>query len=208
MNTEPEYDYNDNYTINEHYMNKINITLCRSMEAYPRLMVVFAIGRLPDDYADIDTLNIPSDFMASLVAQVQADLKRKAKKGIRTYPCKVRSVWVREFDKEPGLEEKKHYHLMLTFNKDAYAFLGDYKALDGNLSSMIRKAWCRALHVDYPENRSLLVFPDKNPTYFLLSKEGKETEKYRKFIYHASYLAKEETKRKGDGKRNFGCSQR
>ncbi|MHC9020437.1 YagK/YfjJ domain-containing protein [Escherichia coli] len=38
-------------------------------------------------------------------------------------------------------------------------------------------------------------------------RNGTNTDFFRSYIYHISYLAKEYTKKHDDGERNFGCSQ-
>ena len=49
---------------------------------------------------------------------------------------------------------------MLLFNKDVYAFLGDYRDYDANnMGTRIQKAWCSALGLPYPDNATLVNFP-------------------------------------------------
>ncbi|WP_426721006.1 YagK/YfjJ domain-containing protein [Enterobacter cloacae complex sp. 301C7] len=53
-------------------------------------------------------------------------------------------MWAKEFN-ECG---KKHYHVALLFNREAYAYPGSYTSADGeythNLAMMIMEAWVRA----------------------------------------------------------------
>ncbi|WP_158707800.1 YagK/YfjJ domain-containing protein, partial [Escherichia coli] len=44
-------------------------------------------------------------------------------------------------------------------------------------------------------------------SYELDRRNGTNTDFFRSYIYHISYLAKEYTKNHDDGERNFGCSQ-
>ncbi|PHI31262.1 YagK/YfjJ domain-containing protein [Budvicia aquatica] len=39
---------------------------------------------------------------------------------------------------------KKHYHVLLLLNKNAYDHPGDDKKTEGNLASMISASWCSA----------------------------------------------------------------
>ena len=54
---------------------------------------------------------------------------------------------------------------MLLFNKDVYAFLGDYRDYDANnMGTRIQKAWCSALGLPYPDNATLVNFPVNPPS--------------------------------------------
>ncbi|MBD8198655.1 inovirus Gp2 family protein [Pantoea agglomerans] len=145
--------------------------------------------------------------MKSLKERIEADLKRKKKAGKRTYPCRLRYVWVREF----GLEGKKHYHALLLLNKDAYFHPGDYNKESGTLASLIAGAWVSSLRLSYPADRGLVHFPT-NGFYHLNSKGEKElitsiNTKMDTLKFRTAYMAKVKSKSNEDGERNFGCSQ-
>ena len=145
--------------------------------------------------------------MKSLKERIKADLNRKKKAGKRTYPCRLRYVWVREF----GLEGKKHYHVLLLLNKDAYFHPGDYNRNNGTLASLIAGAWVSSLGLSYPADRGLVHFPT-NGYYYLNSKGEKElltsmNTQMDALKFRTAYMAKVATKNNEDGERNFGCSQ-
>lgn len=202
MNINQRYNMNHG-PISEHYLNKMNRTIENSLKEHPRTMAVRVDLRLPDGVTAATDSALISRFVGSLKAKLIADLKRKTKKGIRVHPCTLRYIWVREFNKG---EDKKHYHIVLLFNKDTYAFLGNYKANERNLASMIIKAWCSALRIDYRSYRQLIHFPE-NPCYYISRSKAQSTDAIGNLIYRASYLAKLQSKSYDDGERNFGCSQ-
>ena len=97
---------------------------------------------------------------------------------------------------------------MLLFNKDVYAFLGDYRDYDSNnMGTRIQKAWCSALGLPYPDNATLVNFPD-NPQYRFDRKSVRDRDdSFNAFLFRMAYLSKKNTKSGGDGYRNFGTSQ-
>ena len=148
--------------------------------------------------------------MESLKSQKNADRLNKLSFGKRTHHCRIRYVWVREFNKNG----KKHYHLALFFNQEAYAYPGTYKPnhegkYRHNLAYMIMEAWVRALHLDKDENYQqhyrLIHFPD-NCHARLNMYDLSYQDNYAAIMNRLSYLAKEYSKDYSDGKRNFGCS--
>lgn len=148
--------------------------------------------------------------MESLKSQKNADRLNKLSFRKRTHHCRIRHVWVREFNKNG----KKHYHLALFFNQEAYAYPGTYKPdhegkYRHNLAYMIMEAWVRALHLDKEENYQqhyrLIHFPD-NCHARLNMYDLSYQDNYAAIMNRLSYLAKEYSKDYSDGKRNFGCS--
>lgn len=190
--------------LNSDYLNGINKTIQAALEEHPRTFALRVDLRLPDDVlARIDAAVI-SRFFDSLKAKLKADSNKKRAEGKRVHPCTLRYVWVREFNQR---EYKKHYHVLLLLNKDAYAFLGDYRASEGNLAALITQSWLSALGFKDERYQSLAYFPD-NPCYYLDVKTLDTDGVYEKLITRVSYLAKERSKISNDGERNFGCSQR
>ncbi|HID8810540.1 TPA: inovirus Gp2 family protein [Enterobacter roggenkampii] len=194
------------------YVKRIQNTIDKALQEYPRLFVLRVDLRLPD--ADTTVCNTDSAlitrFFASLKSQIFADLLKKHNEGKRIHPSRMRYIWVREFS-ESG---KKHYHVTLLLNRETYAYPGRYTAINGqyshNLALMIMEAWVRALGLHTAENHTqyyaLTEFP-KNCYYHLSRSSEKFTEKYVEITNRVNYLAKEYSKDNTDGQRNFGCSQ-
>ncbi|VXD08643.1 Inovirus Gp2 family protein [Enterobacterales bacterium 8AC] len=188
--------------LNDHHLQKILKTIERATECYPRTFALRVDLRLPEGiWARTDSACISRSF-DSLNAKCYADAVRKRKQGKRVHPCTLRYIWVREFN----LNGKKHYHVVLLFNKDAYAFLGDFTKEEGTLAAMIAQAWASALGVAYPEYKSLTYFP-RNPCYFLSRNNPHYDMELASLLYRVSYLAKEATKISKDGERNLGTSR-
>ncbi|CAI1006687.1 MULTISPECIES: inovirus Gp2 family protein [Serratia] len=199
-------------TLNQNYVKRIQDTTNKSLNEYPRTMVLRVDLRLPE----IDTGSYGMDstlitrFMVSLKAQIEADLLKKRNAGKRVHPCYVRHVWAREFN-ERG---KKHYHVALLFNREAYAYPGSYTSTDGeythNLAMMIMEAWVRALGlntcINHQQYYPLVEFPAHG--YYHLSKSRNDfTAQLSTVTDRLNYLAKDFSKDNSDGQRNFGCSQ-
>lgn len=194
-----------------HYMNRIRETLNKSLREHCRTMVLRVDLRLPDSSPYNTDSTLITRFMESLKSQKNADQIKKISNNKRYHPCRIRYIWVREFN-ENG---KKHYHLALLFNKDTFAYPGRYKPnkegiYHHNLALMIMEAWIRALKLNQEENHQkhykLVEFPENcydhldmnNLTYL---------NDYQFVIDRLDYLAKEHTKDSSDKQRNFGCSQ-
>lgn len=189
--------------LKQSYMDKMEYTIKKALECHPRTLAIRVDLRLPDD--DIQALtdsSVITRFFESLKAKIEADQNKKRKQGKRIHSCTLRYIWVREFT----LGGKKHYHIVILLNKDAYAFLGDYKKQEGNLASMIAQAWCSALGVPYPAFQPLTYFPE-NPCYYLYHHEAYPNDNLGKAVYRISYLAKLKSKSNADGERCFGSSQ-
>ena len=113
-------------------------------------------------------------------------------------------IWVKEQDDS----HYPHYHLVLLFNKDVYAYLGNYQDYDAqNMANRIQKAWCSALGIGFPEYAMLVHFP-MHPTYIFNRNDAViRSGSYCDFLLRIAYLAKKRTKFTRPGQRNFGCSQ-
>ncbi|EIH53914.1 inovirus-type Gp2 protein, partial [Escherichia coli] len=68
---------------------------------------------------------------------------------------------------------------------------------------MIKQAWCSALGVDVGCHATLVHFPAW-PAVWL---ERDDDTGFQQVLERAGYLAKEHTKARGTGERNFGCSR-
>ncbi|EEU9980207.1 inovirus Gp2 family protein, partial [Escherichia coli] len=154
--------------------------------------------RLPDVPAATDAAVI-SRFINALKARIDAYQKRKHREGKRVHSSTLHYAWAREFGELKG---KKHYHLLLLVNRDTWCRAGDYRA-PGSLAGMIKQAWCSALGVDAGRYDTLAHFPDK-PAVWL---ERDDETGFQQVLERSGYLAKEHTKARGTGERNFGCSR-
>lgn len=134
-----------------------------------------------------------------IAALYDAYQKRKHREGKRVHSSTLHYAWAREFGELKG---KKHYHLLLLVNRDTWCRAGDYRA-PGSLAGMIKQAWCSALGVDAGRYDTLAHFPDK-PAVWL---ERDDETGFQQVLERSGYLAKEHTKARGTGERNFGCSR-
>lgn len=200
---------NHNYQLIENHLCSIQRVIGYSLEDHRRTFVVRVDLHLPArpdcvDYPmEFDT-NVISRFMASLKAQVEADLLRKMQQGIRVHPCTVRYVWVKE--RNDALQD--HYHVALFFNRDRYFNLGDYNQLGNNLSTKITKAWASALRREAFQAAPLVHFPKDTPYYTLDRNAVTFHQDYQSVFNRLSYLAKVDTKHYGDRTHSFGCSRK
>lgn len=190
--------------LNQQSVKRISETLGKALQEYPRTLVVRVDLRLPD--AQVYDSTLITRFLVSVKTQVKADLDRKKRANIRIHPCHVRYIWAREF----GQHSKKHYHVVLLLNKDAYAYTGSYQSEHHNLAYMIQEAWGRALNTgrtpDYRSYYSLVEFPT-NPYYHLNTRKDGFNCDYQIVMNRVLYLAKIFSKDCSDGQRNFGYSQ-
>lgn len=196
--------------LNDNHLNRIKETLTKSLNEYPRTMIVRADLFLPDEQLNNDSTLI-TRFIASLKAQMLSDLFRRMTAGKRVHSCKMRYVWAREFCQRG----KKHYHVALFFNKDTYAYPGTYRCSDEgvwrqNLSLMIMEAWVRALNLhtedNHQQNYAYVNFPGRGYIHLNKARNSFEGDSADAMNW-ICYLAKEYSKDHTDGQRNFGCSQ-
>lgn len=193
--------------LHQRYLDRLEYVIDKALEYHHRILAIRVDLRLPDIHFDTDIdaaidSAVISRFFASLIAQIKADLNRKRKVNKRIHPCNLYYVWVKEINQEG----KKHYHVLLLLNRDTYAFLGDYRKEGGTLTSMICKAWTRALRVEYPENKSLAYFP-KNLCFYLDYQKAFSSIPSNNILYRTSYMAKLSSKCLGITERSFGSSQ-
>lgn len=139
-------------------------------------------------------------FIASLKSQMHALRHRKGKSGKRFF---LGYIWV----KEQVTSQYPHYHVVLLFNRDDYGYLGDYSNFDtDNMATRIRKAWCRALRLAYPDYASLVHFPPDAEYRFDRRDADLHNEIFYDFLVRIGYLFKLRSKVRGE--RNFGHSER
>ena len=217
MNTEYEhFGYPIMYPLsdmNVPYLDKIQSCVENAIKETPRIYAVRVDLRIPD--YDIDDLrrdeiisciphlhNLEKRFIDSLNEKIKALDKRKLKQGKRVHRSKFKYIWVRERDKA----DNDHYHFVLMFNRDRFYRLGDFHDSD-SLAYLIRSAWLSALKLSQTGNFGLVHF-SRNGCFNLMINDNEFDSEFKRFFHRVSYLAKKRTKNYGEGKRNFGCSQR
>ena len=204
--------------INEYQLNRIQETIYKALDAYPRLMAFRVDLGLPVDwsswgieYSDMPThfANVDSAvitrFINSLANQLQHEQTIKKQNGLRIRRTDMFYVWVREI----GMDGNWHYHLLIMLNKDTYAFLGKANGLGTGIIRKINVAWSRALNIDIEDACKLTVIPS-NPCYYLNANDDQciFSEKLNELMHRVSYLAKRETKQYGSGHHNFGTGRK
>ncbi|WP_336290243.1 inovirus Gp2 family protein [Aeromonas dhakensis] len=148
---------------------------------------------------EVEEEKVITRFIASLKSQIQALRHRKGKTG---KPFFLGFIWV----KEQVTSQYPHYHVVLLFNRDDYGYLGDYSNFDAdNMATRIRKAWCRALRLAYPDYAFLVQFPADAEYRFDRRDAELHNESFYNFLVRIAYLFKLRSKIRGE--RNFGHSQ-
>lgn len=145
-----------------------------------------------------------SRFTSALKAKLEHDkhIKTQRKDWPDTRHSNLRYAWVREYTKNG----KRHYHLILCFNQDAYYHLGDYDLNRNTLRTMITTAWYSALGIPIDGSGKLVNYPS-NGKYLLNRKRDSFEQNYNDLMNRVDYMTKVRTKILGDGDRNFGCSR-
>ncbi|VXC73267.1 Prophage protein [Enterobacterales bacterium 8AC] len=196
--------------INQQNNRRIKETLDKALKEHPRTLVLRIDLYLPDTTYNEDSTQI-TRFIASLNAQIDADIQKRSNTGVRVHPCTLRFVWAREFHQDG----RKHYHVALFVNKDTYAYPGTFHPDDKgeyrhNLSLMIMEAWVRTLKLhkekEHQKHYTLINFTDNCYSHLNKSLISFITG-YPQVLDRLSYLVKEYSKDYSDGQRNFGCSQ-
>ncbi len=142
-----------------------------------------------------------SRFTNSLKAKLAADEQRKRKENMRVHRNTLRYAWVREFTKNG----KRHFHVFLFLNKDAYYHLGDFNLDEDTLRTMITSAWCSALNLTPEEGQRLVQYP-ANGKYTLNCDDVLNEIYPSDLLNRIDYLTKVKSKAFDDGYRSFGCS--
>jgi hypothetical protein len=194
----------------DHLLRSIDIA-DSVLDRYPRVYALRLDLRFtnesPDD--DADTLicfqrsdpSVITRFMESLKSQLRATHYRKKRRGKPVLPS---FIWCRERDSSSF----PHYHLILFFDKDIYAYLGGYRDYySDNMGTRIQRAWCSALSLPYPEHATLVNFPESSQYRFDRHSARELENNFYNFLIRLAYLSKQRTKSRCDGYRNFGSSQ-
>ena len=184
--------------LSEPYLERMLVTINKAMEEHIRTLAIRFDLTFPEWMGVIHT-DMISKFLASLCSQIEADLKSKAKKGTRVFPCTVRYIWARE---QHG-SHHWHYHCVIFLNRDAYFTLGDITAEEGNMAARIHKAWARTLGIDFDSVKGLVEFCGE---YYLDRNYSWNVLEVDRLFKACSYLAKVATKQFGDRTKNFSSS--
>jgi hypothetical protein len=182
------------------YLSQLKSLIEASVAESARILAFRFDLRFPENYKGGQE-KVITKFFESLKAQIKAKDAKSIKDGKRVYPCRLKYAWVRE----NGGAMSDHFHVVVIFNKDAFAFVGDYDSAETNTARRIKKAWSSALGCKEESAKGLVHFP-KSAIYILNKNKETYQGKYRLLYYRISYLAKNRTKVYGTGKRSFGCS--
>jgi hypothetical protein len=199
---QPEYE---GLTINQHvgymgerYLYKLKSTAMKALEEHHRTLAVRFDLRLPTSGVKFQTFMI-SEFIRRLRMYIANDLKNKSISGSRVHPCNMRYSWA----KEQNISDNPHYHCVIYLNKDCYYSVGDINANEGNLASIIKRAWADTLGMNINNTRGLVQFCGECQ----LDANSAWIEQYLSdYFVVISYLAKVHTKNYGDGSKCFSCS--
>lgn len=191
-------------------LRKILAMTENTFERHSRIFSFFTVLRFsrdhiaedPDSLACIQRTDMGAITrgMDSLKSQIREEHRRSGRSGAPSYPA---YAWVRE----RNTSEYPHYHSALLFDRNVYAFRGNYSLHDGNnMANRVQKAWCSAVKLDYPDYAHLVQFTQKS--YWLDRNDAiQRSPKYVDYLMRLAYLAKENTKDVHSSYRNFGTSQ-
>ena len=147
---------------------------------------------------------IIKEFFSRLKWLIERDESERRYEGKRVHSTEIRYVWAKEQTADAPCP---HYHMMIFLNRDTYFKLGKFDSVEMNLANKVRMAWFKALSDDdvtiaFCIEKGLVHFP-KNPEYHF----GKgDEEQFYMMLMRAAYLAKQNTKRRGEGYRCFDGS--
>lgn len=183
------------------YLEAIDDVMWAATNDHPRTLMIRVDARLPQA-GDFQLERFMSRFIASLKAQIEADLRRKARRGGRVHPCRLRVVWAREQD----TSHNPHFHCVIFVNRDTYHCLGDFRADDGNMAARIRKAIASALGIPVEFAAGLAHFPVGG--VHVLDANASDFHWRRAAAFEAaSYIAKAYSKYYGNHAHHFGYSR-
>jgi len=198
------------FPINYTYLYRTIEVVSNMVEVYSRVFAMrvdlhFAKETLESDVDSLICLQRSDSgaitrFFESLKSQLREDHIRSNRRGEPVLPA---YIWCREQESSVY----PHYHVVLLFYKDHYAFMGDYTQPDAdNMGVRIIKAWCSALGLEYPDYSHLVHFAAKGRYWIYRSSVQMRDPMYLQFLTRIAYLSKQATKI-SDGNRNFGTSQ-
>ena len=187
------------------YLYELKHTIDLAMAEYPRVLAFRIDLYVPNgielpEYAY--TNKVISKFFESFTKKIQYHQERVAERGY-SRGCKVRYVW----SKEIGQRGRRHYHLLILLNRDAYYRLGRIGSERVNMFRRIKESWASALGLSAAQVNGLVHRPP-NPEYFINREIRRdEVDELPELFYRASYLCKKATKHYGDRQRSFDTSR-
>ncbi|NBJ29686.1 inovirus Gp2 family protein [Citrobacter sp. DNRA3] len=194
------------------YRDRIKQVIDNSLNEHPNSMILRVDLHDPIDTENLDNpffqpridSGAISRFTSALKAKLEHDkhIKTQRKHWPDTRHSNLRYAWGREYTKNG----KRHYHLILCFNQDAYYHLGDYDLNRNTLRTMITTAWYSALGIPIDDSGKLVNYPS-NGKYILNRRSNNIEQTYNDLMNRVDYMTKVRTKIFGDGDRNFGCSR-
>lgn len=186
----------------EQYLQRIWQTLQSASNESSRVCVMLGYLRYPNPdktpplNARFDHAAI-SRFTASLKAQLDADVQRKAKVG-RVHPHRGQYIWTKEQD----LSVNPHFNVALIVNRDAYFTFGNFNTehfdlrIEGPAQNMYERfcrAWGSALNI-YPEEAKALIHIPDNAVYYIDRNSLQYQDQLNEVFKRLSYFSKLDSK--------------
>lgn len=194
----------ESYSYRQDYIERIRQTLNVSVRHHSRLACFFITLRFPQQGACRDDSEVISRFFDALKYQINRYIDIKRLDGKRVHATTLHGAWAREFGLKNG---NKHYHVALMLNKDTFHTLGHYSFSSsgaGSLANLIQKAWCSATGLPVDLHACLASFSPDLPCMWIEHNDPYQRTAVEQRMF---YLAKNYSKRCGDGERSFGCTQ-
>ncbi len=201
---------NGNYPMSERYLSSAHTVYLNALNTYSRVMMFHVTLRLPDSFS-ASTNGLMSSFTTSLKKRIQRNLERRRQQVSRVHHSNLHYVWCREVSGA----HKRHFHVMLLVNGNAYRALGAFDSFEPHcLTGMVNCAWASALKLSHEQIKgfahftpsAVLIETQQIPSSLGHSLYGQFADNYEAGFHWLSYLCKLDTKEYGDGQRNFGCS--
>lgn len=210
------------FDVNKKYQKIIAERLYSSLGNYKRIYIVRFDLRFPviiqddcddgiTDYSIVKNNKVITRFFESMKSTLIAELKRRYTESMKKYNLKkikqkprrykhgMSYVWVKEVGKE---SERKHYHVMIFFNRDCF-----YSCKPGGvLGSVINSAWNSALHLP-KESKGLVNYCFLHNYQYLNLSDNEIDEKMEMLLDYSQYMTKVYTKAYDTKERSVGYSK-
>lgn len=194
----------ETYSNHPLYIERIQCTVNSALSHHSQLACFFVTLRFPQNKACRDDHDAISRFIDALKYQINTYIDVKRSQDKRVHSTTLHYIWAREF----GIRnENKHYHVVLILNKNTFHQLGHYSLPDsgpGSLANMIQRAWCSAIKLPVGSYANLASFTPEFPCMWIENNAPFQRTQAEKRMF---YLAKYYSKRGGDNKHSFECSQ-
>ena len=192
---------------NQDILTQLHNLVLTTTWIYPKSKILRFDLRFPDECnpnaqasQDAPPFNVKND--KAVITRFIRNLKYGIRSYLDTHSKSVTAVpylWVKENSEERGI----HYHVVIGINAFSFKGFGYYDGTN-NLAFIISQAWSSALGIKFHNQRYVHFcnehFLDAYQAKRVLKAELQDT------IKHISYLAKEATKLKSHGLRQFGHS--